>query len=144
LAIPLYERATEAARYIASKTERFRPRVAVVLGSGLGGVADAVCDGIEIPYEDIPFFVNSTVEGHAGRLIIGECGGVDALAMKGRLHFYEGYSMEEITLPVRVFSLMGVRALILTNAAGGTSPHLNPGSLMIIRRRVPRPARPVL
>ncbi|MCI0488355.1 MAG: purine-nucleoside phosphorylase [Blastocatellia bacterium] len=130
--MPLYDRAAEAARYIASKAERFRPRMAVVLGSGLGGVADAVCDGVEIPYEDIPFFVNSTVEGHAGRLIIGECGGVDALAMKGRFHFYEGYSMEEITLPVRVFSLMGVRTLILTNAAGGTSAHLQPGSLMII------------
>lgn len=132
MTIPIYDRAAEAARYIASKAEGFRPRVAVVLGSGLGGVADAVCDGVEIPYQEIPFFMTSTVEGHAGKLIIGKCGGVDVLAMKGRFHFYEGYSMEEITLPVRVFSLMGVNTIIITNAAGGTSPKLSPGSLMMI------------
>ena len=129
---PLYERASEAARYVNAKAQGRRPRLAVVLGSGLGGVADAICDGVEIPYDEIPYFVNSTVEGHAGRLIVGQCGGVDAVAMKGRFHFYEGYSMEEITLPMRVFSLMGIRSVILTNAAGGTSPHLSPGSLMLI------------
>ena len=108
------------------------PRVAVVLGSGLGGVADAVRDAVEIPYSEIPHFVGSTVEGHEGKLIIGSCGGVDVVLMKGRFHFYEGYSMEEVTLPVRVFNLMGIRSLILTNAAGGTAPHLSPGSLMAI------------
>jgi purine-nucleoside phosphorylase len=102
------------------------------LGSGLGGVADAVEDPIEIPYSDIPHFVVSTVEGHDGKLIIGSCGGVDVVLMKGRMHFYEGYSMEEVTLPVRVFSLMGIRSLILTNAAGGTAEHLSPGSLMVL------------
>ncbi len=132
LTIPLYDRAAEVARYISAKAEGRAPRVAVVLGSGLGGVADAISDSIEIPYDDIPFFVKSTVEGHAGKLIVGSCGGVDVVAMKGRFHFYEGYSMEDITLPVRVFALMGVRTLILTNAAGGTSPKLAPGSLMII------------
>jgi purine-nucleoside phosphorylase len=130
--ISLYDKASEAADHILAKAKARTPRVAVVLGSGLGGVADAVQDGVEIPYSEIPHFVNSTVEGHAGRLIIGSCGGVDVVLMKGRVHFYEGYSMEEVTLPVRVFNLMGIRSLILTNAAGGTAPHLSPGSLMAI------------
>jgi purine-nucleoside phosphorylase len=122
--ISLYDRASEAARYILAKAKGRTPRVAVVLGSGLAGVAEAVADGIEIPYSEIPHFVSSTVEGHAGKLIIGSCGGVDVVLMKGRVHFYEGYSMEEVTLPVRVFNLMGIRSLILTNAAGGAAPHL--------------------
>jgi len=130
--ISLYDRASEAARYIQAKAKGRTPRVAVVLGSGLGGVADAVQDGVEIPYSEIPHFVSSTVEGHAGKLIIGSCGGVDVVLMKGRTHFYEGYSMEEVTVPVRVFNLMGIRSLILTNAAGGAAPHLLPGSLMAI------------
>src|SRR5437867_7941494 len=132
MTISLYDRASEAARHILTNAKTRTPRVAVVLGSGLGGVADAVQDGVEIPYSEIPHFVNSTVEGHAGKLIIGSCGGVDVVLMKGRVHFYEGYSMEEVTLPVRVFNLMGIRSLILTNAAGGTAPHLSPGSLMAI------------
>lgn len=132
MTISLYDRASEAARYILAKAKGRTPRVAVVLGSGLAGVAEAVEDGIEIPYSEIPHFVSSTVEGHAGKLIIGSCGGVDVVLMKGRVHFYEGYSMEEVTVPVRVFNLMGIRSLILTNAAGGAAPHLSPGSLMAI------------
>jgi purine-nucleoside phosphorylase len=130
--IPLYERAAEAARYIGAKSVGRMPRAAVVLGSGLGGVADAITDAIEIAYDEIPYFVSSTVEGHAGRLILGSCGGVDVALMKGRFHFYEGYSMEEVTFPIRVFSLMGMRTLVLTNAAGGIAPNLSPGTLMII------------
>jgi len=132
LTIALYDRASEAARYVQAKAHSRAPRVAVVLGSGLGGVADAVEDAINIPYGEIPHFVTSTVEGHDGKLIIGSCGGIDVVLMKGRLHFYEGYSMEDVTLPVRVFSIMGIQSLILTNAAGGTAPHLSPGSLMVI------------
>jgi purine-nucleoside phosphorylase len=132
MTIPLYDRASEASRYILAQAQGRSPRVAVVLGSGLGGVADAVKGGVEIPYGEIPHFARSTVEGHAGKLIIGSCGDVDVVLMKGRVHFYEGYSMEEITLPVRVFNLMGISSLILTNAAGGTAPHLSPGSLMAI------------
>lgn len=132
MTISLYDRASEAARYILAKAKGRTPRVAVVLGSGLACVAEAVEDGIEIPYSEIPHFVSSTVEGHAGKLIIGSCGGVDVVLMKGRVHFYEGYSMEEVTVPVRVFNLMGIRSLILTNAAGGAAPHLLPGSLMAI------------
>ena len=132
MTIALYDKASEAARYILAKAQPRQPRVAVVLGSGLGGVADAVEDAIDIPYGEIPHFVTSTVEGHDGKLILGSCGGIDVVLMKGRLHFYEGYSMEDVTLPVRVFSIMGIRSLILTNAAGGTAPHLSPGSLMVI------------
>jgi purine-nucleoside phosphorylase len=132
MTIPLYERASEAARYIGAKTIGRTPRAAIVLGSGLGGVADAIQDPIEVPYNEIPYFVSSTVEGHAGRLIIGSCGGVDVVVMKGRFHFYEGYSMEEITFPIRVLSLMEIRTLVLTNAAGGVAPQLSPGALMII------------
>lgn len=132
MTIPVYERASEAARYISAKSPQHAPRVAVVLGSGLGGVADSVADATEIPYDEIPHFMRSTVEGHAGKLVIGALGGVDVVVMKGRFHFYEGYSMEEATLPVRVFALMGIRSLVLTNAAGGVDPKLSPGSLMII------------
>ncbi|HXG68732.1 MAG TPA: purine-nucleoside phosphorylase [Blastocatellia bacterium] len=132
MAIPLYERAVEAARYIGVKAEGRTPRVLVVLGSGLGGVADAITDAVKIPYAEIPHFVRSTIEGHEGTLIVGSCNGIDVAAMKGRFHFYEGYSMEEVTLPVRTFAVMGVKSLILTNAAGGTAPHLSPGSLMVI------------
>lgn len=132
MTIALYERASEAARYINSKAKTRTPRVAVVLGSGLGAVADAVEDPVAIPFDEIPHFVSSTVEGHEGSLIIGSCGSVDVVLMKGRVHFYEGYSMEEVTLPVRVFHLMGIRSLILTNAAGGAAPHLTPGSLMAL------------
>ncbi len=132
MTIPLYERAAEAARYISVKGAGRTPRAAVVLGSGLGGVADAITDAVEVSYDEIPHFVRSTVEGHAGKLILGSLSGVDVAVMKGRFHFYEGYTMEEITLPVRVFSLMGIKTIVLTNAAGGTAPHLSPGSLMLI------------
>jgi len=132
MSIPLYDRASEAARHILAKAQGHTPRAAVVLGSGLGGVADAIKDPIDIPYEEIPHFVTSTVQGHAGKLIIGSCDGVDVVLMKGRFHYYEGYSMEEVTLPVRVFSVMGIQTLVLTNAAGGTASHLKPGSLMAI------------
>ena len=132
MTIALYERASEAARYINSNAKTRTPRVAVVLGSGLGAVADAVEDAVALPFGEIPHFVSSTVEGHEGSLIIGSCDSVDVVLMKGRVHFYEGYSMEEVTLPVRVFHLMGIRSLILTNAAGGAAPHLSPGSLMAL------------
>jgi purine-nucleoside phosphorylase len=132
MAIPLYDRALEASRYIGARAEGRRPRVAAVLGSGLGRVADDVDNPIEIPYRDIPHFVRSTVEGHAGSLIIGSLGGVEIVAMKGRFHLYEGYSMDEVTLPIRVFSLLGAGCLVLTNAAGGISKQLKPGSLMLL------------
>ncbi|HKY06201.1 MAG TPA: purine-nucleoside phosphorylase [Blastocatellia bacterium] len=132
MTIPVYDRATEAARFITAKVQGKTPRAAIVLGSGLGGVASAIEDPVEIPYGEIPHFPVSTVEGHDGKLIAGSINGVEVVAMKGRFHFYEGYTMEQVTLPVRVFSLMGVRTLILTNAAGGANPDFTPGSLMLI------------
>ena len=132
MAISAHERAAEAARFIAAKSGRLAPRVAVVLGSGLGSVAECVQNAVDIPYAEIPYFVTSTVEGHAGMFRIGSCSGVEVALMRGRFHFYEGYSMEDVTLPVRVFAAMGIRSLILTNAAGGVSSDLAPGSLMVI------------
>lgn len=127
-----YEKAEEAARFITSRTTGRSSRLAIVLGSGLSGVADAIDDRLEIPYSEIPYFLTPTVAGHDGRLVIGSCGGVAVAIMKGRFHFYEGYSLEEITLPVRTFAVMGIRSLVLTNAAGSLSPQMAPGSLMLI------------
>jgi purine-nucleoside phosphorylase len=136
MTIPIYERAEEAARFINLKCGSRKPRVAVVLGSGLGSVADAVEEAVDIPYDEIPYFPVSTVEGHAGKLIIGALGGIDVLLMKGRFHFYEGYTLQEVTLPVRVFSLLGIQSLILTNAAGGAAKRLSPGTLMLINDHI--------
>lgn len=105
---------------------------AIVLGSGLGAFADALTDAHAIAYSEIPGFARSTVEGHAGRLVIGKAGDVTVAAMQGRFHFYEGYSLEEVTFPIRVLKRLGVRTLVLTNAAGGLNVELSPGSLMVI------------
>jgi len=127
----LYERAEHATRIIRARTN-VEPRIAVVLGSGLGGFADDFEEADAIPYEDIPGFVRSTAEGHAGRLVIGKVDGVPVLAMQGRVHYYEGYSLEEVTFPVRTFKLLGIKTLILTNAAGGINVELTQGALMVI------------
>jgi purine-nucleoside phosphorylase len=127
----LYERAEHAARTVRA---RFREdvRVGLVLGSGLGAFADELADAVAIPYEEIPGFARSTVEGHAGRLVVGRVDGVAAAAMQGRFHFYEGYTLEEVTFPVRVMALLGASSLVLTNAAGGLNNSLKQGSLMLI------------
>ncbi len=109
-----------------------KARVAVVLGSGLGTFADEFEDAVSLPYLEVPGFAASTAEGHAGRLVSGKVGQVPVLAMQGRVHFYEGYSLEEITFPLRAFKLLGVRTVVLTNAAGGINVQLSPGALMII------------
>jgi purine-nucleoside phosphorylase len=103
-----------------------------VLGSGLGGFADDFEEAVTIPYEDIPGFVRSTAAGHAGRLVVGKVDSVPVLAMQGRVHYYEGYSLEEVTFPVRTFGLLGIKTLILTNAAGGINVQLTQGALMVI------------
>ena len=108
------------------------PRVAVVLGSGLGGFADDFEDAVRIPYQEIPGFPRSTVVGHEGRLIAGKIDSVPVLAMQGRVHYYEGYSLEEVTFAVRTFGLLGVKTLVLTNAAGGINVQLTQGALMVI------------
>src|SRR5260221_11244491 len=127
----LYERAQEAARLIRTRTDLDVP-VAIVLGSGLGGFAEDLTEAVEIRYDDIPGFARSTVEGHAGRLVIGKAGEVTVAAMQGRFHFYEGYSLEEVTFPIRVLKLLGVRTVVLTNAAGTLKIEFTPGSLMVI------------
>ena len=131
----LYERAEHAARVIRSRIS-IEPRIALVLGSGLGGFADDFEESVGIPYEDIPGFVRSTAQGHAGRLVIGKIESVPVLAMQGRVHYYEGYSLEEVTFPVRTFGLLGVKTLVLTNAAGGINVQLTQGALMVISDHV--------
>ena len=113
----LYSRAEHAARTISART-RSMHAVALVLGSGLGGFADEFDDAVRIPYQEIPGFVTSTAQGHAGSLVIGKVDSVPVLAMQGRVHYYEGYSLEEVTFPIRTFKLLGIDTLILTNAAG--------------------------
>jgi len=127
----LYERAEKAARLIRARTDA-DVSVAIVLGSGLGAFADELTDSTSIRYDEIPSFARATVEGHAGRLVIGKTNNVTVAAMQGRFHFYEGYSLEEVTFPIRVLKLLGVRTIILTNAAGSLNTEFTPGSLMVI------------
>ena len=127
----LYARAEHAARTIRARTT-LDGRVAVVLGSGLGGFADEFEESVRIPYAEIPGFAASTVAGHAGSLVIGKVGPVPVVAMQGRVHLYEGYSLEEVTFPIRTFKLLGIGTLLLTNAAGGINVQLSEGTLMII------------
>lgn len=108
------------------------PETAVILGSGLGKLVDELTETYEIDYKDIPNFPVSTVEGHSGRLIFGRLGGKDIMAMQGRFHYYEGYSMKEVTFPVRVMHELGIKTLFVSNAAGGTNPNFEIGDLMII------------
>lgn len=136
MSLPLsdaYNTAHSAAHHVCSLTP-MRPKIAVVLGSGLGAFADSaeVTDAVRIPFGEIPNFPQSTAIGHAGKLVVGKVGGVPIAAMQGRVHFYEGYSMEQVVFPMRVLWKMGVRAVILTNAGGGISSKLEPGCLVVL------------
>src|SRR4029077_11763289 len=113
-----FERAGKAADFIFSQTT-LKPKIALVLGSGLGAFADEFTNAAKIPYPRIPHFPQSTAIGHAGKLVIGKVGAIPVVGMQGRVHLYEGYSAKEVAFPSRVFARMGVRAVILTNAAGG-------------------------
>lgn len=126
-----YEIAVEAADYIKSKYGK-EISTAVVLGSGLGAFADEMANAVKLAYEQIPGFARSTVEGHAGQLVLGEIDGVSIAVQQGRFHYYEGYDMEQVIFPVRMFGLMGIKNLILTNAAGSLNSDMMPGSLMLI------------
>ncbi len=128
----LYERVERAAQTIRDRSP-FEPRVALVLGSGLGDFANEFQEAVAIPYQEIPGFKVSTVEGHAGRLVIAKVEDVPVLAMQGRVHFYEGYSLDEVTFPIRTFKLAGIKTVVLTNAAGGIDVQLRQGALMLIR-----------
>jgi purine-nucleoside phosphorylase len=127
----LYERAEHAARTLRARASD-EVRVALVLGSGLGAFADELEGAESVPYGEIPGFARPTVEGHAGRLVMGRVGGVYVAAMQGRFHFYEGYALEEVTFPVRTLALLGASSLVLTNAAGGLNNSFEQGSLVLI------------
>jgi len=130
-----YARAERAAKFILSKT-KLRPKIALVLGSGLGGFADELTDATRIPYQKIPDFPRSTAIGHAGLLVIGKAEGIAVAAMQGRVHLYEGYSAREVGFAMRVFGRMGMRSAILTNAAGGINPEFKQGALVVIRDHI--------
>ena len=130
-----FERAGEAADFIFSQTS-LRPRIALVLGSGLGAFADEFASAKKIPYAEIPHFPRSTAIGHAGNLVIGKVDEIQVAGMQGRVHLYEGYSAKEVAFPIRVFARMGVKAVILTNAAGGIKREFSQGSLVAIKDHI--------
>ncbi|MGA8740183.1 MAG: purine-nucleoside phosphorylase [Terracidiphilus sp.] len=127
-----FDDVSEAAQFLRAKLGRLRPRLGIVLGSGLGAAANAVHDPVIVPYESIPHFPKSTVEGHSGRLVAGTLGGTPVVVMQGRVHFYEGYSPQDVTFPMRVMGALGIRAVILTNAAGGIVEGYKIGQLVLI------------
>lgn len=125
----------EAAQYIRTRT-MLQPRVGVVLGSGMGGLADLIENAVSIPYADIPGWPQSTVQGHAGQLVIGTLEGQTVICQQGRAHFYEGYSLQQVTLPIRVMGLLGVRVVLMTNAAGGLNPAYRVGDIMMFNDHI--------
>ena len=126
------ERIKNTASFIRSKTEDFAPEAGIILGTGLGGLVEKIDVRYALDYHEIPDFPVSTVEGHRGRLIFGLLGGRRVVAMQGRVHYYEGYTPQEIVFPVRVLTRLGIRYLFVSNAAGGVNPGFRPGDLMVI------------
>ena len=126
-----FSKAGAAAQFLMSQTP-VRPKIALVLGSGLGGFADELSDATQIPYTNIPFFPRSTAVGHAGKMVIGNVAGVPVAVMQGRAHLYEGYSAGEVTFAMRVFDCLNIRAVILTNAAGGINLEYQQGALVVL------------
>ncbi|MBP3923700.1 purine-nucleoside phosphorylase [bacterium] len=127
----------ETLEFINKKINNFKPEIALILGSGLGELADEYCD-IAIPYSDIPNFIKSTVKGHKGRLVFAQISGKKVVMMQGRNHFYEGHTMQEITYPIKVFKKLGVNTIILTNAAGAVNETFQPADLMLITDHINR------
>ena len=130
-----FKYAQEAAAYVRGKLTG-QPRVAMILGSGLGGIADEIKNKVEIPYREIPHFACSTAPGHKGQLVCGTLNGTEVLCMQGRLHFYEGHSMQDIIFPIRMMKLLGIEKLIVTNAAGGVNLNFHVGDLMLIEDHI--------
>src|SRR5271154_1530156 len=130
-----FENAEAAAQFIFSKTD-LRPQIALVLGSGLGAFAEEFESATKIPYVEIPHFPRSTAIGHAGQLVVGKVGDIPLAGMQGRVHLYEGYSAKDVAFPIRVFARMGIRAVILTNAAGGIKPEFVQGQLVVIKDHI--------
>ena len=131
----MFEQIQEAAQFIQSKWPG-KPKIGIILGTGLGALADEVESPVKIPYEAIPHFPHSTVKSHAGRLVCGNLAGKSVLAMEGRFHFYEGYSLQQITMPVRVMKALGCQILIVSNACGGLNPQFTKGDLMLIEDHI--------
>ncbi len=127
-----FEDVQEAVAFLRTRLGAVAPKIGIVLGSGLGAVADAVLDPILVSYAEIPHFPQSTVEGHSGRIVAGLLGGVPVLVMQGRVHFYEGYTPQQVTFPMRVLGALGVRTVILTNAAGGIKDGYRIGQLLVL------------
>jgi purine-nucleoside phosphorylase len=127
--------ADQAAKFILSKT-KLRPKIALILGSGLGAFADEFSSATQIPYAKIPNFPRSTAIGHAGQLVLGKVDGISIAGMQGRVHLYEGYSARQVAFPVRVFARMGVKAIIVTNAAGGINLNYSEGALVALRDHI--------
>ena len=125
----------ETASFISNKT-KFHPEIGIILGTGLGGLVSEIEIQHTLPYNEIPNFPVSTVEGHSGRLIFGTLGNKNVVAMQGRFHFYEGYTMEKVTFPVRVMKLLGIKNLIVSNASGGVNPDYEVGDLMILEDHI--------
>jgi purine-nucleoside phosphorylase len=130
-----FEKLKQTEEHLRQKIHKI-PYIAIVLGSGLGSLTNFIRNKLEISYDQIPNFPRTTVPGHEGRLIFGELGGRDIVAMKGRFHYYEGWNMNEVVFPLRIFKLLGVGNLILTNAAGGINTQFKPGDLMLIKDHI--------
>jgi purine-nucleoside phosphorylase len=141
--VSLVERLDEAAGVVRARTG-LRPSIGVVLGSGLGAFADALEDAVAVPFVEIPHFPASTVVGHGGALVVGRSRGVPVAVMKGRVHFYEGYSLDQVVFPVRVLGRLGVRTLVVTNAAGAVNTAFAPGDLMVIEDHLNLLGNPLL
>jgi len=130
--ISYFDQVSEAAHFLRARLGPLAPHVGIVLGSGLGAVAGSVADLVAVPYAQIPHFPQSTVEGHSGRIVAGHLGGAPVVVMQGRVHFYEGYSPLQVTFPMRVLGALGLRAVVLTNAAGGIAPEYHVGQLVAL------------
>jgi purine-nucleoside phosphorylase len=130
-----FQRAEAAAKFILTKT-KLRPRIGLVLGSGLGAFANEIAGAARIDYKTIPHFPRSTAIGHAGRMVIGKVADVPVAIMQGRVHFYEGYSLREVIFPMRVMARMGIRAALITNAAGGINTNFKQGCLVVLRDHI--------
>jgi len=131
----MLQKIQETASYIRSKIKKV-PNYAIILGTGLGELVNSITDKYEIPYTEIPNFPVSTVEGHSGKLIIGQLGGKDVIAMQGRFHYYEGYNMQEVTFPIRVFQALKINYLFVSNAAGGMNGSFDIGDIMLIEDHI--------
>lgn len=134
-----YEKLESMAKIIESKVNNFKPLIAIVCGSGLGKIADMVTDQMVVPYTDIPDFPRSTVHGHRGNLVFGNLGNMPVVCMQGRFHPYEGYSSALCSMPIKIFKILGVKMVVLTNAAGGINPEYKVGDLMLLKDHISLP-----